>query len=106
MRAVLTMFTMRECNLMPPVLPSFSLFRPSCPPVLPSSPTPSNLRGLQDENVHFHNTAKLVDALINVGKPYNLQVSALPGRHTCAVTFCDRVLCASVRVNLCVGVVL
>lgn len=30
--------------------------------------------GLQDENVHFHNTARLIDSLITLGKPYDLQV--------------------------------
>eukprot|EP00035_Acanthoeca_spectabilis_P024814 m.455455 g.455455 ORF g.455455 m.455455 type:complete len:773 (+) comp20873_c0_seq1:207-2525(+) len=44
----------------------------------PSFPDESNrlflFHGLQDENVHFHNSAMLVDALIKEGKPYQLQV--------------------------------
>jgi len=32
------------------------------------------VHGLKDENVHFCNTAKLIDALVGALKPYNLYV--------------------------------
>eukprot|EP00039_Didymoeca_costata_P007453 m.100137 g.100137 ORF g.100137 m.100137 type:complete len:816 (+) comp13693_c0_seq9:225-2672(+) len=32
------------------------------------------VHGLIDENVHFHHTATLIEALINAGKPHSLQV--------------------------------
>ena len=32
------------------------------------------IHGLNDENVHFGNSALLVDALVRAGKPYQLQV--------------------------------
>lgn len=32
------------------------------------------MHGMMDENVHFSHTAALVNALIEAGKPYDLQV--------------------------------
>eukprot|EP00041_Stephanoeca_diplocostata_P013786 m.244181 g.244181 ORF g.244181 m.244181 type:complete len:92 (-) comp19467_c0_seq12:246-521(-) len=45
--------------------------------VLPYLWTPNRLfmfHGLQDENVHFHNSASLIEALLEKGKHYQLQV--------------------------------
>jgi hypothetical protein len=38
------------------------------------------VHGLIDENVHFHHTATLIDALVKAGKPHQLQVCFCPAR--------------------------
>lgn len=37
------------------------------------------LHGLMDENVHFSHTVTLIKALVDAGKPYDLQVFPVEG---------------------------